>query len=155
MQIIKNQKISDNHWQYVFELKGQPAEIISEQTKLDAQSVVLFNDWQALSAAQKNKVKAIAFTPEDEIKFTPQEIEKFALIGIIFPSFNEGRGYTQANIVRQQLEFKGELRAINAYRDNLLLLDACGFDAFDLVAGENVETALTAFDEIRLHTEHR
>jgi uncharacterized protein (DUF934 family) len=56
-----------------------------------------------------------------------------------FPAFGEGRGFTQGRLLRQRYHFTGELRARGAgvKQDRLLLLARCGFDAFDLAAGEN------------------
>jgi uncharacterized protein (DUF934 family) len=50
--------------------------------------------------------------------------------------------------LRERYEFKGELRAIGEVaRDLLFYMAACGFDAFALREGENLEEALGAFSD--------
>ena len=50
--------------------------------------------------------------------------------------------------MRQRYGFKGELRAIgDIQRDQLYYLARCGFDAFALREGEDVEAALQAFQD--------
>ncbi len=71
------------------------------------------------------------------------------LIAVEFPKFTDGRGYSMARLLRGRLNYKGELRAVgNVLRDNLLFMQRCGFDAFVLQPGKNVEGSLTAFDEL-------
>ena len=50
-------------------------------------------------------------------------------IAIPFPKFNDGRGFSQANVARRQYGFTGELRAIgDAIPDQALHLLRAGFD---------------------------
>jgi uncharacterized protein (DUF934 family) len=65
-----------------------------------------------------------------------------------FTSFTDGRGYSIARLLRERYRWRGELRAIgDIQRDQLYYLHRCGFDAFDLRDGEDVETALAAFND--------
>jgi len=71
-----------------------------------------------------------------------------ALIAVHFPTFTDGRGYSQARLLRTRYGFTGELRAVgDVLRDQLFELARCGFDAFSLRADQNPEHALTAFDD--------
>ena len=52
----------------------------------------------------------------------------------MFPSFKDGRAYSQARVLREQYGFRGELRATgNVLRDQFLFLLRAGFDAFEVV----------------------
>ena len=54
---------------------------------------------------------------------------------MLFPSFRDGRGYSQAYLLRTRLGWRGELRAVgDVLRDQLYFLHHCGFDAFLLRA---------------------
>jgi uncharacterized protein (DUF934 family) len=69
-----------------------------------------------------------------------QDVGFFDLIALEFPKFTDGRAYTQARILRERLGFRGELRAIGQVLvDQLLLMQRCGFDAFELTKGEPAE----------------
>jgi uncharacterized protein (DUF934 family) len=71
----------------------------------------------------------------------------FGVVAVNFPKFSDGRGYSTARLLRDRYGWKGELRAIgDVYRDTLYHLHHCGFNAFVLRAGEDLQEALAAFD---------
>ncbi|MCB9640047.1 MAG: DUF934 domain-containing protein [Myxococcales bacterium] len=80
-------------------------------------------------------------------KDNPRELkgllDQFALIAVEFPKFADGRGYSIARILRDELGYKGELRATgDILRDQLFYLMRCGFDAFAVREDRDIEDAL-------------
>lgn len=74
-----------------------------------------------------------------------ERVADLPLVGIHFPQFTDGRGYTLARELRR-LGFRGELRALGqVLRDQLFFLEQCGFDAFALDPGEDPRAALAGF----------
>jgi len=60
-------------------------------------------------------------------------LDRLALIALIFPSFKDGRAYSQARQLREFHRFRGELRATgDVLRDQFLFLIRAGFDAFEV-----------------------
>ena len=60
-------------------------------------------------------------------------LDWIAVIALVFPSFRDGRAYSQARLLRERHGFRGELRATGqVLRDQLLFLQRAGFDAFEL-----------------------
>jgi uncharacterized protein (DUF934 family) len=60
-------------------------------------------------------------------------LDKLALVALVFPTFRDGRAYSQARLIRERHAFRGELRATGqVLRDQLLFLQRAGFDAFEL-----------------------
>ena len=84
--------------------------------------------------------------PADAPEDLATELERFGLIAVEFPNAGDGRGYSQARLLRNRLGFQGELRAVGAgvKRDQVFLLARCGFDAIELAAGEDLEAARRA-----------
>ena len=77
----------------------------------------------------------------------PEALQPFLsslpLIAIDFPSFRDGRGYSQAYLLRTRLGWRGELRAVgDVLRDQLAHMRQCGFDAFAVRADKSLEDAL-------------
>ncbi len=69
-------------------------------------------------------------------------------IAVHFPKFSDGRGYSIARLLRERYGYKGELRATGEVaRDHLYAMAQCGFDAFELRAGEDARAALGAFGD--------
>lgn len=74
------------------------------------------------------------------------DLGRIAVVGVNFPKFTDGRGYSTARLLRDRYAYRGEIRAIgDVLHDQLFYMKRCGFDAFALRADQNVEKALTAF----------
>ncbi len=62
-----------------------------------------------------------------------QHLARLALGALHFPSFRDGRAYSQARLLRERYGFCGELRATGqVLRDQFILLLRAGFDAFEV-----------------------
>jgi uncharacterized protein (DUF934 family) len=74
-------------------------------------------------------------------------LSRVPLVAIDFTSTGDGRGFTQARLLRQRHGYQGELRAVGKIRaDQMFFLARCGFDAFDLLDDEDVATAVAQLD---------
>jgi uncharacterized protein (DUF934 family) len=61
-------------------------------------------------------------------------LDRLAVVVLAFPNFKDGRGYTQARVLRERHGFAGELRAAGQIlRDQFLFLVRAGFDALEVV----------------------
>jgi uncharacterized protein (DUF934 family) len=74
-------------------------------------------------------------------------LARVPLVAVDFTSTGDGRGFTQARLLRQRHGYTGELRAVGKIRaDQMFFLARCGFDAFDLLDDEDVATAVAQLD---------
>jgi len=90
----------------------------------------------------------VRLSPDDDPEALADDVGRLSLIAVAFPKFNDGRGYSTARIVRERLGFAGELRAVgDILRDQLLFLDRCGFDAFEIDREDAVEAWQKALAE--------
>ena len=72
-------------------------------------------------------------------------LEKLALVALVFPTFKDGRAYSQARLLRERYQFRGELRATgNVLRDQFVFMLRAGFDSFDVVK----EADARAFEDV-------
>ncbi|MGM0561389.1 MAG: DUF934 domain-containing protein [Pseudomonadota bacterium] len=77
-----------------------------------------------------------------------EDLQFFSLIALEFPKFTDGRAYSYARLLRERYGFSGELRAVgNVLRDQLLFMQRCGFDAFELPENAPVEAWLRALED--------
>ena len=78
-----------------------------------------------------------------------EDLRLFGAVAVHFPKLADGRGYSIARSLRDRFGYRGELRAFgDVTRDQLAFLEACGFNAFTLRAGEDPAGAIAAFNEI-------
>jgi uncharacterized protein (DUF934 family) len=90
---------------------------------------------------------AVRLIPTDEPELLAPLVDRLALVVVDFPKYGDGRGFTQGRLLRQRYRYRGELRATGALkRDFLFFLARCGFDAFELIASEDLSDAIAAFD---------
>ena len=58
---------------------------------------------------------------------------RLAAVALVFPSFRDGRAYSQARLLRERHGFDGELRATGqVLRDQFVFMSRAGFDAFEV-----------------------
>ena len=68
-----------------------------------------------------------------------------ALVALVFPTFRDGRAYSQARLLRERYQFGGELRATGqVLRDQLLFLHRAGFDAFEVTKDSDASAFVEA-----------
>ena len=75
----------------------------------------------------------------------------FNVIALNFPTFNDGRPYSNANLLRERLKFRGEIRAIgDVRRDQLEQMVRCGFNAFEMAENEDLAASLNSLQGFSL-----
>jgi uncharacterized protein (DUF934 family) len=88
----------------------------------------------------------VLLAPADDVGELAAQLPRLALIAVEFPNFGDGRGYSQARLLRTRLGFTGELRAVGAgvREDQVFLMARCGFDSLQLAPGEDPRAAQRA-----------
>jgi uncharacterized protein (DUF934 family) len=60
-------------------------------------------------------------------------LERLAAVALVFPTFRDGRAYSQARLLRERHGYDGELRATGqVLRDQFVFMSRAGFDAFEV-----------------------
>jgi uncharacterized protein (DUF934 family) len=60
-------------------------------------------------------------------------LDRVAAVALVFPTFRDGRAYSQARLLRERYSYRGELRATGqVLRDQFVFMLRAGFDAFDV-----------------------
>jgi uncharacterized protein (DUF934 family) len=146
MALIKDRKRVLDTWQLLE--TGVDGAIPSMPATGDV--IVPFPAWRALrdELVARNGRLGVWLAGDSEPADIAKDLDFFQLIAVRFASFTDGRGYSIARLLRERYGWRGELRAIgDVQRDQLHYLARCGFDAFDLREGEDIETALSAFSD--------
>ncbi len=67
-------------------------------------------------------------------------LDRLAAIALVFPTFRDGRAYTQARLLRERYHYRGELRATGqVLRDQFVFMLRAGFDTFDVKKQSDAE----------------
>jgi uncharacterized protein (DUF934 family) len=137
-KIIKDEHITDDNWVLVSDSE------ISQAADLPAGDLLLpLAVYKALHSELGDRQLAV-WLNSDEAPSELEGLEKtLPLIAINFPAFADGRGYSYAHILREQLGFTGELRAIgDVLKDQLYYMKRVGFNSFAMRDDQNLEEAL-------------
>ena len=99
--------------------------------------LVSLKRWLAEGADQlRVRGAGIVIQPDDEVDIPALSPARHPLVAIAFDSAADGRGFSQAQLLRRR-GYTGDLRAIGAFgRDQLAFLVRCGFTSFALSAPE-------------------
>lgn len=93
-------------------------------------------------------VKAVRLEPADDPHALAPYLDVLDVIEVSFPKYANGTGYSQAQLLRRRLGFKGEIRAVgDVLRDQLLNMVRSGFDAFELDRDDGQEAFDAAMKE--------
>ena len=141
-KIIKNGQIVDDAWTVFTLTEGQTPE---SEGLPDGPSLLPLAVWLARKAeilASTRPVGVWLDSSEDPEALTG-DLNQFAIIGVNFPKFADGRGYSSARLLRERYGYRGEIRAIgDVLQDQLFYMTRCGIDAFAVRADKDIEAAL-------------
>ena len=98
---------------------------------------------QATGALPQMSLHGVWLGPDDELESLELWLHVLPLVALDFPSFRDGRAYSQAYLLRTRMGWKGELRAIgDVLRDQLSHMRQCGFDSFAIRSDKSANDAL-------------
>ena len=124
MPLIKNGTEIDDIWAYVEDdaalSEGGCFTVSLERWLAEADRLTL-----------RNEAVGVRLSPDDDPHALGPYLQKLALIEISFPKYTDGRGYSQAQLLRRRLGYEGELRAVgHVLTDQILYMHRSGFDAY-------------------------
>ncbi len=67
-------------------------------------------------------------------------LDRLEVVALVFPTFRDGRAYSQARVLRERHHYRGELRATGqVLRDQFVFMLRAGFDAFEVKKESDAE----------------
>jgi len=144
MPLIKHGALAEDPWQFAAEDAALPE---------SGPVAVSRARWQREKAAltARGTPLGLWLTSADQAEDIAADLAAFDLIALEFPTFQDGRPYSTARLLRERYGYEGELRAIgDVSRDQFLFMYRCGFDAFEVSAGGALEDWLRAVSEISI-----
>jgi uncharacterized protein (DUF934 family) len=124
-RLLRDRQIVIDEWLYVAEAASDAA----------APLIVTFDQWRMEPdtwIARGGRL-GLLLAPDHKVEDLAQDLQHFSLIAAQFPGPSDGRGYSQARLLRERWNFKGELRATGFVRiDQVFFMARCGFNSFEL-----------------------
>lgn len=145
-KLIKNGRVVADDWQIVTLATGETA---ANAAVPAGRVLVPLAVWQARREELAGRADAgelgIWLNGSEGPETIAHDLARFPVIGVDFPKFTDGRGYSTATLLRTRYGYTGELRAIgDVLRDQFNYLTRCGFDALQPRAGRYTDEQLEA-----------
>lgn len=130
MPLIKNRQEVDDIWAFV------PDDAPLSPGGCITVSLGRFRSETEILLARNTEI-GVRLEPADDPHELEDHLDRLALIEVAFPKYTDGRGYSQAQLLRRRMGYDGELRAVgHVLRDQILYMDRSGFDAFETERAE-------------------
>lgn len=109
-----------------------------------ANSIIAAQKWLADKDTLAIEVAGIWIEAGDGVDFLEGiDVNQFDVIGIHFPAFADGRGFSYARLLRERHHYKGDIRALGQFiPDQLGYLLRVGFSSFQFNENVDLEKAL-------------
>jgi len=137
MPLVKNGKIATDIFVHVpdgAELPGEGAVLVSATRLLEDPEALL---------RRPGKLGVIWPNNRDVDDLVPF-LDRLAAVALVFPTFRDGRAYSQARLLRERHGYDGELRATGqVLRDQFMFMLRAGFDALEARKQSDVEAFAT------------
>ena len=140
MPLIKNAAQIDNTWSYI-----EDDAPLATNGCLSISLARLVEEGDTLLL--RNQSFGVRLQPEDDPAMLVPFLDRLGLIEVSFPKYTDGRGYSQAQLLRRRYGYTGELRAVgHVLTDQIFYMNRSGFDAYE-TARANLSSVLTALSE--------
>jgi uncharacterized protein (DUF934 family) len=88
---------------------------------------------EAAAIVRRDAPVGVAWPNNRRVAELAPYLDRLALVELTFPTFKDGRAYSQARLLREQYGFRGELRAGGEIlRDQFGFLVRAGFDSLEV-----------------------
>lgn len=143
--LLRDGRIEADHYTALADDAALPAggRVIVSLARWQAEQDLLLASGLVIGVRIPNTVDIASVLPE---------IGDRPLIALEFPSFPDGRAYSQARLLAERFRFAGELRATGkaVVRDQIGFMARCGFTSFQLRDDQDAEACLAAVREFSL-----
>lgn len=143
MVLLKDGHIVEERWEHAAddgELPAGPVTVSAERWRRQRAQLV-----------ERNTTVGIRLAPDDDPASIKDDITRFELICLHFGSFADGRPYSQARLLRERFEYRGELRAEGqVLRDQFAFLHRCGINGLQLAKPGDAVFWQKAMSEIQV-----
>lgn len=124
-------------------LAGEPEWLLLSEHAGDGHRMCAAADWMAtIDGGRAVEKTGLLVQPDTDLSAVPAEIQRAAVIGLLFPTFTDGRLFSQAKRLRQQYGYQGQLIAVGSFLpDQVSFLLRCGVDGAFFSDDERAEQA--------------
>jgi uncharacterized protein (DUF934 family) len=133
MRLVKDGKIISDGFAHVAddaEIPADGAVLVSAARFLEQAEVLL----------QRKSPTGVIWPNNRDVDDLVPYLGRLAVVALVFPTFRDGRAYSQARLLRERHGYRGELRATGqVLRDQFVFMLRAGFSAFEVKKDNDAE----------------
>jgi uncharacterized protein (DUF934 family) len=133
MPLVKDGKITADAFLHVADDAAIPADgaiLVSAVRFLE----------QAEALSQRDGPIGVIWPNNRDVDELVPYLDRLAVVALVFPTFRDGRAYSQARLLRERHGFRRELRATGqVLRDQFVFMLRAGFSAFEVIKAGDAE----------------
>ncbi|MDO8411827.1 MAG: DUF934 domain-containing protein [Phenylobacterium sp.] len=118
-----------------FVLANDPFTAVADDEGLPLGDVIIsFTRFQAEGERllAEGRAVGVRLEPDEEVEALAYDLPRISVVAVAFPKFRDGRGFTSARLLRERLDYAGEVRAVgDVFREQAGFMVRCGFNAFE------------------------
>ncbi len=95
--------------------------------------LVTVEEWLENIDSLSSKGVGVVVNPTDDVELLKDSLDKIAIIVLDFNNFDDGRGYTHANLLSKRWKYLGEIIGVNAHIDQLQFMLRSGVTSYNLL----------------------
>jgi uncharacterized protein (DUF934 family) len=117
---------------------------VADDAEIPADGAVLVSAARFLEHAeallQRNGPLGVIWPNNRDVDDLVPYLGRLAVVALVFPTFRDGRAYSQARLLRERHGYRGELRATGqVLRDQFMFMLRAGFSAFEVKKESDAE----------------
>ena len=109
-------------------------------SKNESVQLVTVEKWLESIDSLSSTGAEVIVKPTDDVELLKDSLDKIAIIALDFNNFDEGRGYSHANLLSKRWKYQGEIIGVNAHIDQLQFMLRSGVTSYKLLDDyENID----------------
>ncbi|MCG8507987.1 MAG: DUF934 domain-containing protein [Rhodospirillales bacterium] len=142
MPLLKGGKITDDPWETVADDDDLP---------LNGHVIISMDRWisERDSLIGHNSPLGLRLKSDQRPDDISDDLDRFGVVVLEFPTFKDGRAFSQARRLRDRFKYRGEVRATGkVLRDQWAFMGRCGIDALEVEIADAETTWVCAEKEV-------
>lgn len=143
MKIIKDKQLVDDQWTFI----ADNQDFATAQDNISVSLERWKQEKEQLLTRPTGQL-GIRLHANDDVNDVAADLDSIDLIELDFPVFTDGRGFSQARMLRGQYHYEGEIRAVgNFMAEQVFYLSRVGVNAFSISSEEELKIALLTLND--------
>jgi len=136
-KLVKNESVSEDICVFL-----ESEQVTASLTDIKSEQIIPLGDFiEGIATVKETVTYAVWLAAADDVNLLADYLDKIHLVVLKVDNFMDGRCFSQSRILRDHMDFKGDIRvAGNTIQDQVYYLARCGVSSFSVADDINIES---------------